>query len=337
MIIVLKPGATQAEIDHVIEKIQAAGCTPHLSRGVERTIIGAIGDETAIRNLPLEILPGVDQVLPIMKPYKLVSREFKPEPSVIGSGGVLLGGRRLHVMAGPCAVESREMLIGIARQVKAAGATVLRGGAFKPRTSPYAFQGLEAEGVRFLADARRETGLLVATELMDPRDLELLASSADFIQIGTRNMQNFRLLKEVGGVRNPVILKRGLAATIKDLLLSAEYIVANGNPNVILCERGIRTFEDYTRNTLDIAAVPAIKQLSHLPVIVDPSHAGGRRDLVRPLSLAALAAGADGLMIEVHHNPEEALSDGPQSLRPDGFAALMDELRRLAAFLGREL
>jgi len=337
MIIVLKPGATQAEIDHVIEKIQAAGCTPHLSRGVERTIIGAIGDETAIRNLPLEILPGVDQVLPIMKPYKLVSREFKPESSVIGAGGVLLGGRRLHVMAGPCAVESREMLIGIARQVKAAGATVLRGGAFKPRTSPYAFQGLEAEGVRFLADARRETGLLVATELMDPRDLELLASSADFIQIGTRNMQNFRLLKEVGGVRNPVILKRGLAATIKDLLLSAEYIVANGNPNVILCERGIRTFEDYTRNTLDIAAVPAIKQLSHLPVIVDPSHAGGRRDLVRPLSLAALAAGADGLMIEVHHNPEEALSDGPQSLRPDGFAALMDELRRLAAFLGREL
>ena len=337
MIIVLKPGATQAEIDHVIEKIQAAGCTPHVSRGVERTIIGAIGDETAIRNLPLEILPGVDQVLPIMKPYKLVSREFKPEPSVIGSGGVLLGGRRLHVMAGPCAVESREMLIGIARQVKAAGATVLRGGAFKPRTSPYAFQGLEAEGVRFLADARRETGLLVATELMDPRDLELLASSADFIQIGTRNMQNFRLLKEVGGVRNPVILKRGLAATIKDLLLSAEYIVANGNPNVILCERDIRTFEDYTRNTLDIAAVPAIKQLSHLPVIVDPSHAGGRRDLVRPLSLAALAAGADGLMIEVHHNPEEALSDGPQSLRPDGFAALMDELRRLAAFLGREL
>jgi 3-deoxy-7-phosphoheptulonate synthase len=337
MIIVLKPGATQAEIDHVIEKIQAAGCTPHLSRGVERTIIGAIGDETAIRNLPLEILPGVDQVLPIMKPYKLVSREFKTEDSVIGTGNVLLGGRRLHVMAGPCAVESREMLIGIARQVKSAGATVLRGGAFKPRTSPYAFQGLEAEGVRYLTDARRETGLLVATELMDPRDLELLASSADFIQIGTRNMQNFRLLKEVGGVRNPVILKRGLAATIKDLLLSAEYIVANGNPNVILCERGIRTFEDYTRNTLDIAAVPAIKQLSHLPVIVDPSHAGGRRDLVRPLSLAALAAGADGLMIEVHHNPEEALSDGPQSLRPDGFATLMDELRRLAAFLGREL
>jgi 3-deoxy-7-phosphoheptulonate synthase len=272
-----------------------------------------------------------------MKPYKLVSREFKTEDSVIGTGNVLLGGRRLHVMAGPCAVESREMLIGIARQVKAAGATVLGGGAFKPRTSPYAFQGLEAEGVRFLADARRETGLLVATELMDPRDLELLASSADFIQIGTRNMQNFRLLKEVGGVRNPVILKRGLAATIKDLLLSAEYIVANGNPTVILCERGIRTFEDYTRNTLDIAAVPAIKQLSHLPVIVDPSHAGGRRDLVRPLSLAALAAGADGLMIEVHHNPEEALSDGPQSLRPDGFMTLMDELRRLAAFLGREL
>jgi 3-deoxy-7-phosphoheptulonate synthase len=337
MIIVLKPGATQAEIDHVIEKVRAAGCTPHLSRGVERTIVGAIGDEAALRNLPLEILPGVDQVLPIMKPYKLVSREFKPEASVIGAGGVQLGGKRVHVMAGPCAVESREMIVGIARQVKAAGATVLRGGAFKPRTSPYAFQGLEAEGVRYLAEAREETGLLVATELMDPRDLELLERSVDFIQIGARNMQNFRLLKEVGGVNKPIILKRGLAATIKDLLLSAEYIVANGNPNVILCERGIRTFEDYTRNTLDIAAVPAIKQLSHLPVIVDPSHAGGRRDLVRPLSLAALAAGADGLMIEVHHNPEEALSDGPQSLRPDGFAALMNELRRLAAFLGREL
>jgi len=337
MIIVLKPGATQAEIDHVIEKIQAAGCTPHLSRGVERTIIGAIGDEAALRLVPLEILPGVDQVLPIQKPYKMVSREFKPEPSVIGAGGVMLGGKRLHVMAGPCAVEGREMLIGIARQVKAAGATVLRGGAFKPRTSPYAFQGLEAEGVRYLAEARAETGLLVATELMDPRDLELLDRNVDFIQIGARNMQNFRLLKECGSVKKPIILKRGLSATIKDLLLSAEYIVANGNPNVILCERGIRTFEDYTRNTLDIAAVPAIKTLSHLPVIVDPSHAGGRRDLVRPLSLAALAAGADGLMIEVHHNPEEAFSDGPQSLRPESFATLMDELRRLAAFLGREL
>jgi len=337
MIIVLKPGATQAEIDHVIEKIEAAGCKPHLSRGVERTIIGAIGDEAALRNLPLEILPGVDQVMPIQKPYKMVSREFKPEPSVIGTGGVMLGGKRLHVMAGPCAVEGREMLIGIAKQVKAAGATVLRGGAFKPRTSPYAFQGLEAEGVRYLADAREETGLLVATELMDPRDLELLDRYVDFIQIGARNMQNFRLLKEVGSTKKPIILKRGLSATIKDLLLSAEYIVANGNPNVILCERGIRTFEDYTRNTLDIAAVPAIKTLSHLPIIVDPSHAGGRRDLVRPLSLAALAAGADGLMIEVHHNPEEAFSDGPQSLLPEGFATLMEELRRLAAFLGREL
>ena len=337
MIIVLKPGATQAEIDHVIEKIEAAGCKPHLSRGVERTIIGAIGDESALRNLPLEILPGVDQVLQIQKPYKMVSREFKTEPSVIGTGGVMLGGKRLHVMAGPCAVENREMLTGIAKQVKAAGATVLRGGAFKPRTSPYAFQGLEAEGVRYLADAREETGLLVATELMDPRDLELLDRHVDFIQIGARNMQNFRLLKECGSVKKPIILKRGLSATIKDLLLSAEYIVANGNPNVILCERGIRTFEDYTRNTLDISAVPAIKTLSHLPIIVDPSHAGGRRDLVRPLSLAALAAGADGLMIEVHPNPEEALSDGPQSLRPEGFATLMEELRRLAAFLGREL
>jgi len=337
MIIVLKPGATQAEIDHVIEKVQAAGCTPHLSRGVERTIIGAIGDETALRNIPLEILPGVDQVMQIQKPYKMVSREFKTEPSVIGIDGVMLGGKRLHVMAGPCAVEGREMLIGIAKQVKAAGATVLRGGAFKPRTSPYAFQGLEGEGLRFLAEAREATGLLVCTEIMDPRDLELVDRYADFIQVGARNMSNFRLLKELGTVRKPVILKRGLSATVKDLLLSAEYIVASGNPFVILCERGIRTFEDYTRNTLDIAAVPAIKQLSHLPVIVDPSHAAGRRDLIRPLSLAALAAGADGLLIEVHNNPEEASCDGPQSLRPDGFATLMDEMRRLAAFLGREL
>jgi 3-deoxy-7-phosphoheptulonate synthase len=337
MIIVLKPGATQAEIDHIVEKIQAAGCKPHISAGVERTIIGAIGDEARLRDIPLEILPGVEEVHPILKPYKLVSREFRREDSVIGTGGVAVGGRRLVVMAGPCAVENREMIVGIARQVQAAGATVLRGGAFKPRTSPYAFQGLEEEGLRYLAEAREQTGLLVATELMDPRDLPLLDRYADFIQIGARNMSNFRLLKEVGTVRKPVILKRGLSATIKDLLLSAEYIVANGNPNVILCERGIRTFEDYTRNTLDIAAVPAIKQLSHLPVIVDPSHAAGRRDLVRSLSLAALAAGADGLMIEVHHNPEEAFSDGPQSLRPDGFATLMDELKRMAAFLGREL
>ena len=337
MIIVLKPGATQAEIDHVIEKIQAAGCTPHLSRGVERTIIGAIGDEAALRQVPLEILPGVDQVMQIQKPYKLVSREFKPDPSVIGAGNVLFGGKRLHVIAGPCAVEGREMLLETARRVKAAGATALRGGAFKPRTSPYAFQGLEGEGLRYLAEAREATGLLVCTEIMDPRDLELVDSYADFIQVGARNMSNFRLLKELGNVQKPVILKRGLAATVKDLLLSAEYIVASGNPNVILCERWIRTFEDYTRNTLDIAAVPAIKTLSHLPVIVDPSHAAGRRDLIRPLSLAAVAAGADGLLIEVHNNPEEASCDGPQSLRPDGFAALMGELRGLATFLGREL
>jgi 3-deoxy-7-phosphoheptulonate synthase len=337
MIIVLKPGATQAEIDHVVEKIQAAGLRPHLSRGVERTIIGAIGDEAALRNLPLEILPGVDQVLPIMKPYKLVAREMNPGGSVIGAGGTLFGGSTVHVIAGPCAVEGREMLLAIAGAVRAAGATGLRGGAFKPRTSPYAFQGLEGEGLRYLAEARDATGLPVCTEIMDPRDLELVDRYADFIQVGARNMQNFRLLKELGTVKKPVILKRGLSATVKDLLLSAEYIVASGNPNVILCERGIRTFEDYTRNTLDIAAVPAIKQLSHLPVIVDPSHAAGRRDLIAPLSRAALAAGADGLLIEVHNNPEEASCDGPQSLRPEGFAALMGELRALASFLGREL
>jgi len=337
VIIVLKPGATQAEIDLVVGKIEAAGLKPHLSRGVERTVIGAIGDEAALRNLPLEIFPGVDQVLPIMKPYKLVSREFRRENSEIGAGGAVFGGKRIPVVAGPCAVEGREMLFATARAVRAAGAAALRGGAFKPRTSPYAFQGLEGEGLRFLAEAREETGLPVVTELMDPRDLELVDRYADFIQIGARNMQNFRLLKEVGGVRKPVILKRGLSATVKDLLLSAEYIVASGNPNVVLCERGIRTFEDATRNTFDVAAIPVIKGLSHLPVIADPSHAGGRRDLVRPLSLAALAAGADGLLIEVHHKPEEASCDGPQSLRPEGFTELMKELRDLATFLGREL
>jgi 3-deoxy-7-phosphoheptulonate synthase len=336
MIIVLKPEATQAEIDHVIEKIEAAGLKSHISKGVERTVIGAIGDEAAIREIPLEALPGVDQVLPIMKPYKLVSREFRKENTVIDVGGVAVGGAKISVIAGPCAVEGRDMLLETAREVKKSGAVLLRGGAFKPRTSPYSFQGLEEEGLRFLAEAREETGLPFVTEIMDPRDAELLDRYADIIQVGARNMQNFRLLKEVGSLNKPVMLKRGLSASVKDLLLSAEYIVSNGNPNVILCERGVRTFETYTRNMIDIAAVPAMKNLSHLPVVVDPSHAAGRWDLIHPISLAALASGADGLMIEVHPHPEDALCDGPQSLMPSRFASLMEDIRKMALFLGRE-
>ena len=337
MIIVLKPDATQAEIDHVVGKIESAGLKAHISRGVERTVVGAIGDETALREIPLEIVPGVDRVLPIMTPFKLVSREFRKENSVIDVRGVPVGGRKITIIAGPCAVENREMLLESARKVKAAGASLLRGGAFKPRTSPYSFQGLEEEGLRYLAEARDETGLPIVTEIMDPRDIELLDRYADVIQVGARNMQNFRLLKEVGSLNKPIMLKRGLSATIKDLMLSAEYIVSNGNPNVILCERGIRTFETFTRNTIDIAAVPSMKDLSHLPVIIDPSHAAGRWDFIHAISLASLAAGADGLMIEVHPDPENALCDGPQSLRPDRFAHLMDDLKKMALFLDREI
>ena len=337
MIIVLKPGATEAEIAAVIEKIESTGLKPHVSKGVERTVIGAIGDEAAIRELPLEVLPGVDQVLPIMKPYKLVSREFRKEDSVIDVRGVPMGGPSIGVIAGPCAVENRDMLMESARRVKEAGAAFLRGGAFKPRTSPYSGQGLEEEGLRYRAEAREETGLPVVSEIMDPRDLDIMDRYVDVVQVGARNMQNFRLLKEVGALNKPVILKRGLSATIKDLLLSAEYIVSNGNKDVILCERGIRTFETHTRNMIDLASVPSMKELSHLPVVIDPSHAAGRWDLIAPMALAALASGADGLMIEVHPYPESALCDGPQSLKPDRFAALMVEIKKMAAFLGRQL
>lgn len=337
MIIVLKPGATEAEIAAVIEKIESSGLKPHVSKGVERTVIGAIGDEAVIRDLPLEVLPGVDQVLPIMKPYKLVSREFRKEDSVVDVRGVPLGGSSIAVIAGPCAVENRDMILESARRVKEAGAVFLRGGAFKPRTSPYSFQGLEEEGLRYLAEAREETGLPVVSEIMDPRDLEIMDRYVDILQIGARNMQNFRLLKEVGALNKPVILKRGLSATIKDLLLSAEYIVSNGNKDVILCERGIRTFETHTRNMIDLASVPSMKELSHLPVVIDPSHAAGRWDLIGPMALAALASGADGLMIEVHPTPENALCDGPQSLKPDRFATLMAEVKKMAVFLGRQV
>lgn len=337
MIIVLKPEATQHQIDHIMTKLKELGLSIHVSKGKERTIIGAIGDERVLQNQPISIFPGVENVLPILSPYKLVSREFKQEDTIIDINGIRIGGKKIQVMAGPCAVEKLDLLIEIATEVKAGGASILRGGAFKPRTSPYTFQGLGQEGLEYLAEAKKKTGLPVVTELMDPRDIDQVLKYADIIQIGARNMQNFRLLKEVGSYDKPVLLKRGLAATIKEFLMSAEYIMSMGNHKVILCERGIRTFESYTRNTLDLSAVPAIKKLSHLPIIVDPSHGVGKWDLVAPMAKAAVAAGADGLLIEVHSNPEEAYSDGEESLRPDQFRKLMLDLKRIALAIDREL
>ncbi|NQU73163.1 MAG: 3-deoxy-7-phosphoheptulonate synthase [Candidatus Omnitrophica bacterium] len=338
MIIVLRPGATQQQIDHIVEKVKKLGLKPMISKGAERTIIGVIGSEDIIQAQPLEVYPGVEKVVPILKPFKLVSRDFKKEDSIVDLGnGVKIGGKDIVVMAGPCSVESREQLIETAKKAKKAGAKVLRGGAFKPRTSPYSFQGLGEKGLKFLAEARKETGLLVVTELMDTRDAELVAKYADIIQIGARNIQNFNLLKEVGQMKKPVLLKRGMSSTIKEFLMSAEYILSEGNFNVILCERGIRTFENFTRFTLDISAVPVIKSQSHLPIIVDPSHATGKWGLVSPVSMAAIAAGADGLIIEVHPNPEEAMSDGAQSLLPENFEKLMQDLRKVTEAVGRKL
>lgn len=339
MIIVLRPEASKKQIDHVVDRIHKLGLKTMISRGVERTIIGVIGEEDIVRIQPFEVYPGVEKVMPILKPYKLVSRDFKRDNSIIdiARGSVRIGGKGIVVMAGPCSVEKEGLLIDIAKKVKAAGATVLRGGAYKPRTSPYAFQGLGEKGLKYLAKARRETGLAIITELMDMRDLDTVSKYADIIQIGARNMQNFNLLKEVGKTKKPVMLKRGMANTVKELLMSAEYILAGGNFNVILCERGIRTFEDATRFTLDISAVPVIKSLSHLPVIVDPSHATGRWGLVGDCAKAGIAAGCDGLIIEVHPNPEEAFSDGEQSLYPENFSKLMTELRRVAKAVDRDL
>jgi 3-deoxy-7-phosphoheptulonate synthase len=337
MIIVVRPDATEEQVDHIIKKIKDHGLQAHVSKGTERTIIGAIGDEAILRSLPLEAIPGVEKVLPILKPFKLASWEFRKEKTVITVGSQTIGGKRIAVMAGPCAVENKTLLIEIAKEVQNAGANFIRGGAFKPRTSPYAFQGLEEEGLRFLAEARERTGLPIVTEVMDPRDIDMIAKYADVLQIGARNMQNFRLLKEVGLCKKPILLKRGISATIKEWLMSAEYIMSGGNHNVILCERGIRTYETATRNTLDLSAVPVLKQMTHLPVIVDPSHAVGKWDLVAPMAKAAVAAGADGLIIEVHSNPEEALCDGEQSLKPKSFKLLMEGMRPIAAALGREI
>jgi 3-deoxy-7-phosphoheptulonate synthase len=337
MIIVLKPGWTDRDIALVEEKIQSYGLTAHISRGVERTIIGAIGDERNVSADAFEGMACVEKVVRILKPYKLVSRDFRKEDTVILVNGRKIGGGTVALVAGPCAVEGREMMVAIGEKVAGAGATFLRGGAFKPRTSPYAFQGLGEEGLRLLAEARLATGLPIVTELMDPRDIDLVARYADVIQIGARNMQNFRLLTEVGRLDKPIILKRGLSATIMEWLMSAEYIASEGNQQIILCERGIRTYESVTRNTLDISAIPVVKGLSHLPVIADPSHASGKASLVEPLAAAAIAAGADGLMIEVHPDPEGALSDGPQSLRPDEFLRMVPRLARVAHAVGKTL
>ena len=337
MIIVLKPDASKKQIEHIVERIKSLGLKPMVSKGTERSIIGVIGSEDALRVQPLEVVPGVEKVLPVLKPYKLVSREFKPEASVVSVNGLKIGDKSLVIMAGPCSVESRQMLMTTAKAVKQAGAQILRGGAFKPRTSPYAFQGLGEEGLRYLREAGDATGMKVITELMDARDIKLVEKYADIIQIGARNMQNFNLLKEAGQSRKPVLLKRGLSATITEFLLAAEYIVSQGNFNVILCERGIRTFEDQTRFTLDLNAVPVIKKLSHLPVVVDPSHGTGQWEFVSPMAKAGVAAGADGLIIEVHPNPEVALSDGPQSLLPEKFEKLVKEIRKVAKAVGRTL
>jgi 3-deoxy-7-phosphoheptulonate synthase len=341
MIVVLRHGATEEAIQEVCERLERAGYQAAIWRGVERTVIGAIGviDEEVKTQLiqQLESLPFVESAIRILRPYKLVSREWKGEPTLVPVRDKVVGGEHLIIMAGPCSVESREQILESARGVKERGADVLRGGAFKPRTSPHTFQGLGYDGLKLLKEASEATGLPVVTEVMDPRDVEAVAEVADILQIGTRNMQNFTLLREVGQLRKPVLLKRGMWATIEEWLQAAEYICVGGNPFVILCERGIRTFETYTRNTLDLSAVVAAKQLSHLPVIVDPSQGTGKWSMVIPMSLAAIAAGADGLIVEVHPNPAQALSDGPQSLTLERFGELMERLAPVAAAVGRKL
>jgi len=336
MIIITRVDITDEELDHIRERVEAAGLHTHLSRGERRTIIGCIGDEAKLAEVPLKSLAGVESVMPVLKPYKLASKEFAANNTLVRVGSnATIGSDVLTVIAGPCSVENRAMLHETAYAVQAAGATILRGGAFKPRSSPYSFQGLGKQALELLAEVRAETGLPVVTEVLDTRDVDIVAEHADMMQVGARNMQNFALLSELGRVQRPVLLKRGLSATITELLMSAEYIMAHGNHQVVLCERGIRTYERATRNTLDVSAIPVLKRETHLPVIVDPSHAGGDSELVAPLAFAAVAAGADGLIIEVHPDPESALSDGDQSLNPGAFAALMDRIGAFAAAAGK--
>ncbi len=340
MIVVLKKNATEADLHTLSEEIEKRGYQVHLSRGVERTLVGCIGAPEKDKDLLADqfaAFPFVEDVVRILKPYKIVNREFQPERSQIRIGNVVVGGDALVIMAGPCSVESREQLLETAHGAKAAGAHILRGGAFKPSTSPYSFHGLGEEGLKLLAEARAATGLPIITEVMDTRDVELVARYADCLQVGTRNMANFSLLHELGQANKPVMLKRGMSATLEEWLQAAEHIAANGNLNLILCERGIRTFEPYTRNTFDVAAIPACKELSHLPIIADPSHAAGKRSLVPGVARAAVAAGADGLMIEVHSRPERALKDGQQAMPLHAFAQLMQELKPIARAVGREL
>ena len=335
MIVVMKPGASEAEVAGVAARLEALGFGVHLSRGAERTVIGAIGDKSVLAGVDLEAMDGVEKVVPIRQPFKLVSREFHRESTVVDVAGVPVGGAEITVIAGPCSVESHEQLLRTAKAVKAAGARLLRGGAFKPRTSPYDFRGIGEEGLRLLAEVREETGLPVVTEVMRPDAVALVERYADCFQIGARNAQNFELLREVGQSRKPVLLKRGPGTTIQEWLMAAEYLLAGGNYQVILCERGIRTFETATRFTLDLNAVPVAKELSHLPVLVDPSHGTGRASLVPALARAGIAAGADGLLVEVHPNPAEALSDGAQTLNFEAFARLMADVSRIAAAVDR--
>jgi 3-deoxy-7-phosphoheptulonate synthase len=340
MIIITNPDVTQQQLDHIREQVEARGMKTKITRGERQTIIGCIGDDDVLREMALHRLPGVQSVVPVMKPYKLASRQFSAcltEVRVGDGSDQVIGGDAIAVIAGPCSVESRSMLRETALSVRDAGAIMLRGGAFKPRTSPYSFQGLGREALEIMAEVRAETGLPIVTEVMDTRQVELVAEHADMLQVGARNMQNFALLAEVGRVQRPVLLKRGLSSTIEELLMAAEYIMSNDGRDVVLCERGIRTFETATRNTLDISAIPVLKRETHLPVIVDPSHAGGAADLVAPLAFAAIAAGADGLIIEVHPTPESALSDGDQSLTLDAFAELMKRLAPFADAAGRSL
>jgi 3-deoxy-7-phosphoheptulonate synthase len=337
VIVILRSDVTDAQIDHVLERVEALGFRAHLSRGTYRTIVGVIGDEQKIRVDTLEAIPGVAQVVPVMPAYKLASREAHPQASIVDVAGVKIGGGYLAMIAGPCAVESAEQMDIIAGAIRAAGANILRGGAFKPRTSPYSFQGLGEEGLKILREAGDKHGLPVVTEVTDPRLVGRVDQYADMIQIGARNMQNFNLLSEVGQTRKPVLLKRGMSATIEDLLMSAEYVLSQGNSRVVLCERGVRGFDKVTRNLFDVAAVPACHALSHLPIIVDPSHATGRPDLIPACAYAGIAAGADGVHIEVHHCPEQAKSDGPQALRPAEYAEVMVQMRRLAEIMGKTI
>ena len=337
MIIVLKPRTKQQEIDRVLNLIKSKGLDTHIVEGSEMTIIGCIGDTTRIDAKLFEVNPSVDKVMHVQEPYKLANRAFHPEDSIIDVSGVRIGGNNMAMIAGPCSVESTGQLLEIALAAKASGANLLRGGAFKPRTSPYSFQGLGLQGLDILCEVREETGLPIVTELMSPEHLDLFNEKVDLIQIGARNMQNFDLLKQLGQLDRPILLKRGLNATYEEWIMSAEYIMASGNENVILCERGIRTFESYTRNTLDLQSIPVLKRLTHLPVIVDPSHAGGKWWLVDSMSRAAVAAGADGLMIEVHNNPECALCDGAQSLKPQKYDVLLKEIRQIAEVIGKNI